>query len=394
MTTLNLRSLRLKCAIGHGINDIYWFVLPSILPLILDQFGLRYRAGGFILTAYLMVIAVFSSIIGKLSDSVDRQRIIGIGFCISACGMTLAGMMNGFTGFIALLLLAAVGTSSFHPVGLALIDETAISKRGEVFGYFEFWGFVVICIMFFLNSLLLRLYSWKMILIVMGSTGFFMSLPFLFSKDNTRQCRCEAKTEHTPIQNEGSVYLLILLIITIILRFVSITAVINFTTTYLVHEMGTTPWVANLMTGFSFLGGLLFTPLFGILSDRVKPINLFLLTTGLCAPPIFLLSIVHAIWAMPIILFFAGIVFYASSPAMDLLLSRFSGYIGKGEAFGYIMSVFAVITALSPAAFGILADNTGLRAALALFSIPPFISFFVLLYAAQRMRQEQHIGRD
>ena len=66
----------------------------------------------------------------------DRQRIIGIGFCIAACGMTLAGMMNGFTGFIALLLLAAVGTSSFHPVGLVLIDETAISERGKVFGFF------------------------------------------------------------------------------------------------------------------------------------------------------------------------------------------------------------------------------------------------------------------
>jgi FSR family fosmidomycin resistance protein-like MFS transporter len=394
MRTLKLKSLRLKCAIGHGINDIYWFVLPSVLPLILDQFGLRYRAGGFILTAYLMVIAIFSSIIGKLSDSIDRQRIIGIGFCMAACGMTLAGVMNGFTGFIILLLLSAVGTSSFHPAGLALVDETAMSKRGKVFGFFEFWGFVAICVMFFLNSLLLRMYSWKTILIIMGSSGFLISLPFLLRKEDTLTYRSEEETGPAPFRKEGSIHLLILFLITIILRFISITAVINFTTTYLVHEMGTTPWVANLMTGFSFLGGLLLTPLFGILSDRVRPINLFLLTTGLCAPSILLLSMVYVVWLMPVILFLAGIVFYASSPSMDLLLSRFSSYIGKGEAFGYFMSVFAVITALSPALFGILADHTGLRTAIALFSIPPFLSFFVLLYTAQRMRQEQHGGMD
>jgi MFS family permease len=70
---------------------------------------------------------------------------------------------------------------------------------------------------------------------------------------------------------------------------------------------------------------------------------------------------------------------------MDILLSRLSGSIGKGQAFGYIMSVFAVITALSPALFGMLADRVGLRTAFALFAIPPFISFFVLLYTDRRM---------
>jgi len=394
MRASNLKTLRFKCAIGHGINDIYWFVLPSILPLILDQFGLRYRSGGFILTAYLMFIAVFSSILGKLSDSVDRQRIIGIGFLVSALGMTLAGMMNSFTGFIVLLLIAAVGTSSFHPVGLALIDETANSRRGRVFGFFEFWGFLAICIMFFLNSVLLKIFGWQSILIVMGSSGFFMALPFLFRKEDTRQYRFDEKTDPAPIKNDRSLYLLILFLITITLRFVSITAVINFTTTYLVHEIETTPGVANLMTGFAFLGGMLFTPLFGILSDRVKPINLFLLTTALCAPCIFLLSVASETWVITIILFFAGIIFYSSSPSMDLLLSRFSGYIGKGEAFGYIMSVFAVVTALSPAAFGMLADRTGLRTAIALFSIPPLISFFLLLHTAQSMGKEQHDGWD
>jgi FSR family fosmidomycin resistance protein-like MFS transporter len=385
MTKSRLKTLRLKCAIGHGINDIYWFVLPSILPLIIDQFGLRYRTGGFILTAYLMVIAVFSLVLGRLSDSLDRQRILGIGFLVASVGMTLAGYIDGLKGFIALLLLAAVGTSAFHPVGLALVDETARSQRGRVFGFFEFWGFFAICVMFFLNSVLLKRFEWRHILMAMGSSGLFMALPFLFRKDSPAGVTINASGDTTAAGNDRPAYLLVLFLITITLRFVSITAVINFTTTYLVHEIKTTVVLANLMAGFAFLGGMLLTPLFGFLSDRFKPINLFLITTGLCAPCIFVFSMASNIWVITVILFVAGIVFYASSPPMDLLLSRFSGYIGKGEAFGYIMSVFAVVTAASPAVFGILADQIGLRTAVALFSIPPLISFFVLLYTARRM---------
>ena len=385
MKTSYLKLLRFKCAVGHGINDIYWFLLPSILPLIIDRFGLRYRSGGLILTAYLMVIALFSTILGKWSDSVDRQRILGFGFILSAIGMTLAGIMDSMTAFVVPLLVAAVGTSSFHPVGLALIDETAHSRRGVVFGFFEFWGFLAVCVMFFLNSVLLKKFEWQSIIIFMGSSGFFMAFPFLFRKEHHGFNHTNEQENPSSFQNEGSTQLLILFLVTITLRFFSITAIINFMTTFLVHEIEATPGVANLMAGFVFLGGMLFTPLFGVFSDRFKPMNLFLITTGLCAPAIVLLSLPSSAWIITILLFLAGIIFYGSSPPMDILLSRLSGTIGKGQAFGYIMSVFAVITALSPALFGMLADRVGLRAAFELFAIPPFISFFVLLYTDRKM---------
>ena len=219
-----------------------------------------------------------------------------------------------------------------------------------------------------------------------------MALPFLFRKGTPGQYISDEEYHPTTVENQGSAYLLILFLITITLRFISITAVINFTTTYLVHEISATPGIANLMAGFVFLGGMLLTPLFGILSDRYKPINLFLVTTGLSAPTIILLSLASKMWVITIILFIAGIVFYASSPPMDMLLSSFSGYMGRGEAFGYAMSVFAVLTALSPALFGLIADRIGLRYTITLFSIPPFLSFFVLLYTARKLKRHTPVG--
>ncbi len=50
--------------VGHGVNDIFWYILPSLLPVILDQFGMKYGTAGGLLTAFLGVVAVFSFILG------------------------------------------------------------------------------------------------------------------------------------------------------------------------------------------------------------------------------------------------------------------------------------------------------------------------------------------
>jgi hypothetical protein len=35
-SVVNLRN------VGHGVNDIFLYILPSLLPVILDQFGMKY----------------------------------------------------------------------------------------------------------------------------------------------------------------------------------------------------------------------------------------------------------------------------------------------------------------------------------------------------------------
>ena len=75
--------------LSHAVNDIYWFVLPSILPLLLEQFGLSYKSAGVILTLYLGAIALFSFIFGKLTDSLSPFTLIGGGFLIASLGFFL-----------------------------------------------------------------------------------------------------------------------------------------------------------------------------------------------------------------------------------------------------------------------------------------------------------------
>ena len=75
--------LAVMSSLGHGTNDMYWFILPILLPLMLDQFKMDYTAAGFLMTAFLFVIALLSFFMGWASDKVSPPIIIGLGFLLS-----------------------------------------------------------------------------------------------------------------------------------------------------------------------------------------------------------------------------------------------------------------------------------------------------------------------
>ena len=60
--------------------------------------------------------------------------------------------------------------------------------------------------------------------------------------------------------NNTSTMLFVLFLITIIFRYLGIIAVVHFTPTYLVREIGLPPNIASYATALYFLGGVIFTP--------------------------------------------------------------------------------------------------------------------------------------
>lgn len=60
--------------LGHSANDLFWFILPLVLPFLLVRYNLSYTQAGGILTLYLGVTALGSFVMGKLSDRVSPGR--------------------------------------------------------------------------------------------------------------------------------------------------------------------------------------------------------------------------------------------------------------------------------------------------------------------------------
>jgi MFS family permease len=375
---MNKKGVNLLRNVGHGANDLYWFILPSLLPVILEQHELKYIGAGGILAAYLGAIALFSFILGKISDSVSRQRLMGFGFIIASGFFILSTATDVIAVFVSCVIIAGIGVSSFHPAIYASIDETTSRDHGIVYGMFEFWGSVAVFGMFVLHGFLFREIGWKPILILTSIPGLVVGSLYIrygTSFNSTEPAETSAKAQ----PGEFSMIHFVLFLLVVTFRFLGLIAVINFTPTYLVRAIGVSKSIASWATGVYFLGGLVFTPIAGKLCDRWGPFQVLLVTTGLVTPFIFLVGTSSPLWALILYLLPIGACYYGVGPATDILIARLGSRMGKGEAFGYMVAVISVAFSLSPLLFGAVADRIGLTATIRLFSLPLLVSFILLL---------------
>ncbi|MFP4564709.1 MAG: MFS transporter, partial [Spirochaetia bacterium] len=115
--------------IGHGVNDLFWFILPLVLPPMVVTLGLNYTQAGGILTGYLAIIAIFSFIFGKIADGYSKWSMLGPGFIAAGAGLLVSGFVSSLPLFFVALALAALGVSTFHPSLYALINDRTFSRR-------------------------------------------------------------------------------------------------------------------------------------------------------------------------------------------------------------------------------------------------------------------------
>ena len=367
--------------VGHGVNDIFWYILPSLLPVILDQFGMKYGTAGGLFTAYLGVVAVFSFILGKISDHFPRHIILGAGFLVASVFLIGSSLTNNFSLFVVCLLVAGIGVGSYHAAGYALIEDITENRKGRAYGMFEFWGATGIFLMFLLHGLLLKQVSWRSIILITCIPGLVMGLLYFFYSGRFRSAMDHADrmvVNKTDVQ-DTPMLLFFLFIVSFTIRYFGILGVVSFTSTYLVRELGLQANIASYATGIYFLGGLIITPIMGRQCDKRNPIVLLLLTTIIPFPLIFLMTLVQPLWVLPIYLILIGASYYGASPAMSMIVARMSSKLGMGEAFGYFMAVTSVTFSFSPLLFGVLADRIGLNLTMRIFSLPLLLGSAVIL---------------
>lgn len=371
---------------GHGINDLYFFILPPVLPMILRQYGLSYSAAGGILTAYLATLSIFTYINGKLSDTISRGEIIAGGFLLASSCFCAASFIPWLGLFIPIIALAAVGVSTYHPVMYGMLDEFTTGEKGKMYGGFEFWGIFAIFCMFLLNGTLLSFLEWKYILIITAIPGFFMS--FIFFKNRTFLKRPPAggteASKQTGEESTVPIGALLLFIITVILRAFGIIAMINFIPTYFIDVFGIKENMAAYTSGLFFLGGLAATQFLGRAGDKKGPLPMLLIVSGLIVPVVFLMSLNLPLWVFPFIVFSLGCLGAGATPLQNMILVTLGRKYGTGQIFGVMMAAITITGAFSPSVLGFVADHVGLQVAFRAFSLP-VVAGWILLFILSRV---------
>jgi len=379
-TTMKTTAIRY---FSHGANDLFWFILPMVLPLLLVRYDLSYTGAGGILSFYLAVTAVGSYVMGRISDRIPRRLIMGIGFYIAGTGLIAAGSAGSFTFFIISLAITGLGVSTFHPVMYAHIDETFKEGKGKVLGAYEASGTTAILLMFLVNGALLGTIGTRGVMtitaipaLVMGTLlirAKTMDAGMIIHSDSAVQKDSVKPEKHPPA------VLFSLFLLSIVLRVASVMAVLNFLPTIFSNHFDLQPDRAAWATGLFFAGGIAGSFAASRFSRPGRSYRILVFGSFLLAPLITVLAL-----NLPMIFHYITVIILGSVGSgliinQNLILTILGSRFGRGEAFGILMAVMTLSQSISPALFGLSVDNWGFSTSLLIFAFPVLASAGLLL---------------
>lgn len=125
---------------SHAVVDASQNILPVVLPLLQDRFGLSYSQVG--LAAALLTISssMIQPIFGWISDRWGAQWFLPAGIVWTGIFMGVVGLVPNYWSLLVVMSLTGVGTAAYHPVAAMAAAHAARNQRGLGVSFFSVGG--------------------------------------------------------------------------------------------------------------------------------------------------------------------------------------------------------------------------------------------------------------
>ncbi len=343
-------------SLAHGSNDICWMMVPLLLPLIRRELHLTYTESGLLLSCFSVAFSAFSILSGHLGDVYKARRVLSFGLLFTAAIFPLLLLSQSYFQIIAVLVLAAIGMSVFHPVGTALVSRSW--QKGISFGFFEATGCLGILIMALLFSSLVTSLGWRLTSLVLAVPSLPIGLAFLTSHLNLKHSDPTTRLKANLAESKS----LGLFYFARMAQIFGGATIGFFLPLFAVDVGGLAPEKASLFPLFTWLGAVPAMLICGLLSDHYSPLKIIFVLVLINILTIFAITLPFpplAIFVLLIVLGFSGA---GTWPPQNVWLSRVTPEKTRGKTFGGLISLLNLAQAFSPLLFGFLADKWGLIA--------------------------------
>lgn len=384
------------------VNHTYIVVLPPVLGLVADDFGVSLALLGVALGVMNGANAAFQLPFGYLADRRDRTLGLGLSLWLGGAGVLLTATARSFEALVLAQALVGLGLAGHHPSHFPLLSEAVSAEyRGRVFsmrGFAGALGFatppVVVTVVLTLPGT-----TWRHAVAVIGGLGLaYGALALLLFRRFVSESVTKPDPAAASRPDEGSVFARLREELATIasmravlavgaLTFASAVAVTGFRTFVVVHltdgyGLGLTAANLTFTALFGASAGLILVG--GLLADRMRVRTVLVGSFGLASVLLVLLGsmIVPAVVAMLLVVAIGGAQAVAG-PARSKLVDRFAPSGSLGQSFA-VMSVGMMSGAtVAPPVFGYLIETAGLRVA---FLGLAGVALFALLMAVAVVR--------
>ena len=374
-------------AVGHSYNDMYLFIIPLLLPLFREEFGINYFQSGLILTIHVALRSIFSLIFGYLGDKYEKRVIVACGFICSSIFLGgLICLQNIYT-IATFLFLLAIGVSTFHPLATAIVSENSkANQRGFYISLFSAAGTAGIIIASLLFGIFVQIWRWKITCLLFSLPGYFLAYAYLKSKKDEKNLKTEVEKKI----KQGHIYLFF---ISMGIRSLGFKAILSFLPLYANDYLGLKPefsaWIISIFFTGVFLGSLISSRII----DKNQPLVLVLLSTILTSLLVLCITLIVRPMLIFLVIGILGILQGIFAPSRTIWLTFICPVKHQGKIFGIGLFVEGLSATIAPTLYGWIADKINLIWAYRLATVPLFIGFifFLIIYFLEDQQDKAHI---
>lgn len=166
---MNEKLIILAVVSGVILNPLNTTMITVALPAIQNDFDLSATGVSWLIASYFTISAIFTPLIGKLSDRYGRKNIYLIGLVLVTISSILAPLSGNMPVLLTMRGIQAIGTSALYPAGIGIIRNTIRHRQNRVIGILSVFGTTTAAFGPTISGLLIELGGWPII--------FYVNLP-------------------------------------------------------------------------------------------------------------------------------------------------------------------------------------------------------------------------
>jgi FSR family fosmidomycin resistance protein-like MFS transporter len=369
---MNRRGLALVSS-SHLVDDFYQGVVPALLPFFVAQRHYSYTSVAGLTLAGTVLSSVAQPAFGWWTDRRPRRWLIPAGMTTAAVGVVAAGYPGSYLVTWLVIALSGLGIAAFHPEA-ARAARQAAGDNNRAMSIFALGGNAG----YALGTLVAT-----QVLLAVGLRGTALLLipaalmaVILVTRLNATLDGPTRRAANPLPQGVDDWAAFGRLTVVVVVRSIVFAAVTSFLALYFIHRLGTSTGAGNAALTVFLVAGGIGTFIGGWLADRAGRMTSMRLGLAISAPALLGLVLVDDQAVAYVLVAVTGVAMFMPF-AVFVMLGQ--DYLPNriGTASGLTVGLSVSIGGLFSPLLGWLADETSLRAMLAVLVALPLVALAV-----------------
>lgn len=133
-------SILFSISFAHLLNDLIQAIIPSVYPILKQDYQLSFSQIGLITFAFQLSASVLQPFVGYYTDKYPKPFSQVYGMLFSLSGVVLLSFANSFYWILLSVVFIGIGSSIFHPESARISNMASGGKRGLAQSIFQVGG--------------------------------------------------------------------------------------------------------------------------------------------------------------------------------------------------------------------------------------------------------------